>query len=52
MIAFLPWILTLTDVESRLMLYGLLYIVIMVFRPEGLLGQPRRRVDAPAPARA
>lgn len=45
-IHFLPWILTLTDVESRLMLYGVIYILIMVFRPDGLLGRPRPRVAA------
>ena len=41
-IAFLPWVLTVTEVESRLMLYGAMYVLIMIFRPEGLIG-PRRR---------
>ncbi len=41
-IHFLPWVLTLTEVEDRLMLYGIIYVLIMVFRPEGLLGRRPR----------
>jgi branched-chain amino acid transport system permease protein len=49
-ITFLPWLVTLTDVESRLMLYGAMYVVIMIFRPAGLIGprQPRPAVAAGA----
>ena len=42
-ITFLPWIVTLTEVESRLMLYGVMYVLIMIFRPNGLIGLPRPR---------
>jgi len=35
---------TVTEVESRLMLYGIMYVLIMIFRPNGLLGhRPARR---------
>jgi branched-chain amino acid transport system permease protein len=46
-IAFLPWLLTVTEVESRLMIYGAMYVLIMIFRPDGLLGPRRRRGQAP-----
>ena len=42
-ITFLPWLVTLTDVESRLMLYGAMYVVIMIFRPHGLIGSRQGR---------
>jgi len=38
--------------QLRLMIYGLVLIVFLVFRPEGLLREPRRRSAASAPAAA
>lgn len=42
---FVPWLTTTDDPRYRLMLYGLTIVVMMIFRPGGLLpvGAPTRR---------
>jgi branched-chain amino acid transport system permease protein len=42
---FMPWLTTTDEPRARLMLYGIIIVVLMVFRPGGLLpaGAPRAR---------
>jgi len=42
---FLPRLVTLIEAESRLMLYGVMYVLIMIFRPNGLIGLRRPRAS-------
>ncbi len=41
LVVYLPWILYFVQPELRLVFFGLLFIVMMVFRPQGLLGTTR-----------
>jgi branched-chain amino acid transport system permease protein len=44
-VSFMPWLITTGDPRDRLMLYGLVIVALMIFRPNGLIGMGRR----PAP---
>ncbi len=41
-VSFMPWLITTGDPRDRLMLYGLVIVGLMVFRPDGLIGAGRR----------
>jgi len=43
-VSFMPWLITTGDPRDRLMLYGLVIVALMVFRPDGLIGAGRRPV--------
>jgi branched-chain amino acid transport system permease protein len=48
---FVPWLTTTDEPRDRLMLYGLVIVLLMIFRPEGLIPQraiARRRPESPA----
>lgn len=36
---FLPWAVQITQPEDRLMIYGAVFVLMMIFRPQGLLGK-------------
>ena len=42
---FVPWLTTTDEPRYRLMLYGLIVVIVMIFRPGGLMpvGAPTRR---------
>jgi branched-chain amino acid transport system permease protein len=44
-VSFMPWLITTGDPRDRLMLYGLVIVALMVFRPDGLIGTGRRPVS-------
>lgn len=43
-VSFMPWLITTGDPRDRLMLYGIVIVALMVFRPDGLIGAGRRPV--------
>lgn len=53
---FVPWLTTTDEPRDRLMLYGIVIVLLMIFRPQGLIPQTavarRRRADAAPPGPA